>query len=462
MKLIKKKDYNAEKKDTTKSVSISKEDKDNTQNDMLDDFDVDKDTTDIESNAVEESADTPVVNNKPTGEIVKPTFNTENKRKALVKVSEEQESYDDMNSMVIEDDKIKELNAADEPVEVVEKKKKKKKVNKIVLFSAIGGVVAIVATVIIVKEVTKGPAVNLVGVDVNQFVGTESTNTADDEIEYKATVTINESTIGAPISVGTYHEVITNINVKSADNTGYKDFEAPYYFGLDSVEFGHSNITDLVTSYNESTGKKINIGTAENLAENMQLAMFNVAIQYPANYPTNSNDGYARQIPEISVRIIGNPIIEDDETDNASSSSGSASETVEDTESGSVESTVEAETNETGTEEVAGDAVSDATDEADKDTTETDDVSDETLESSSSSSSSAVEEHYTNYVIIDGKRYDFSKMTSITVPVDKVEISSGYTYRCITTVPKYMKSNDYIIEITVDNNKAYYIGVDVK
>ena len=380
-----------------------------------------------------------VRNNDNENEIVKPTFDTENKRKAIVQISEEQSSYDDMNSLLIEDKKV-------EQVAMIEgKKEKKKEVNKKlkpikIAAACIAGAGVVAAGVFIGLNIAnKGTDIELKPIDINSqssnstsvASSVENTETVPDESNRPK---IGESTIGKPMNVGEYYIKNLVANIQETEGAPYKNIDTEYYYGLSEVISGYDNVSKYVDEYNKTASKKIKIGNKEDIANDLSLAMFTINVEFPSTFPSNLGDNMFRDVPDISVRLIGNPVKNSESTDtNSSESKESNSET---------ESVVTVDSNEESESENVA-----------------------TTNTGNSESREGIKddsEHNTDYITLNGKNYDIFDLRAIYTKDSSVNIKEGGHYRFITTMPVGAGEDNYIIEVKFGDTVMFYNGVEIK
>lgn len=400
-------------------------------------------------------------------DVVMPTFETETKRKAIVQISEEQSSYDDMNSILIEDKKV-------EQVAIVEDKKdKKKEVNKKlkpfkIAAACVAGAGVVTAGVLIGLNIAnRGTDIELKPVDINSQSSNVSTSTSGTEEKEPTPIEkdkpmIGESTIDKPMNVGEYYIKNLVVNIQEVAGQPYKNIETEYYYGLSEVVSGYDNVVKYVDEYNKEATKKIKIGNKEDIADDLSLVMFTVNLDFPSSFPSNLGDNMFRDVPDIKIRLIGNPVVDKNEI-----------VTTEENDSHGEESSSEAETNDSvtvSTEETSS-QVEESSSETNSDTDEI--VTTEGNDSQGEESSSDAEEnnestevddieHYTDYITLNGKEYDIHELKAIYIKENSINVKDGGFYRFITTMPLGADDTNYIIEVTVGDEVMFYNGVEIK
>ena len=351
--------------------------------------------------------------------VVKPDFNAGKTQKKSMDILDERRILDDMNSTLVKSSQAekaaskKETKQEENNAETKSKKKLDKKA-KIAVICAVAGLFVILIGILMLREFTKGPEISIVPVDVSDYVATSDNVIELGDEEYKAPVeNIGASEIDKAIEIGTYVEEETVVNVQKSVGDGYKDYKAPRYWGLTSLDFGYHKVATEIEKVNAEQGSKYSIGDESSFKEKEKPVMFTVDMMYPENYPSNLGDNKVTSIPDISIKILGNPYIDD----KASSS------------------------------DVSSDLSSD-------------EESKEQNEESTDLNSSEVEQ-YTDYISHDDVKYS-CKINSVTVKPSAIDIKSGYKFKFVTTMLSGTKADDYIIEVKVGDKVEYYKGIDIE
>lgn len=379
-------------------------------------------------------------------QVVKPSFGSAQKKKKLIDVSDEQMIMDDMNSMVVHDNQAKKVRQQLREQEVQQeiknarapKKKKKMSTRAKVLASSFGVVlVGLVVVTGVLKQMNKGSEINIIAVDVNEYVasGSNDNNTSVNIEEYDIPVLdVGESVLGYPLNLGIYHTDNVVVNAQLVAGDGYKDYTAPRYWGLTDVGSGYHEVATELEKINKTQGTKYSIGRENDFKNGDKPVIFTVDLQYPSNFPSSLGDMKVTDIPDVSIRIIGNPYIYDENT---------SSENTHEVESSSVKSTEPVSEN-TNSGVVTSGAEQDSS-----------------METSSESKVEKPKEYYTDYIEIDGKRYN-CEIKAVTNKPTVINIENGFQFKFVTTMKQGVKCTDYIVEIKVGDNVGYYNGVAIE
>lgn len=381
-------------------------------------------------------------------QVVKPSFGSAQKKKKLIEVSDEQMIMDDINSTIVNDSqakKVKQQLLAQEVRQEREKARSKKTKKKMstkakVLASSFGVVVvALVVVAGVLKQMNKGSDINIIAVNVNDYIAVDTgVSNADTDIdEYDIPVLeVGESVLGYPLNIGTYHTDNVVVNAQLVAGDGYKDYTAPRYWGLTGVGSGYHEVATELEKINNQQGTKYSIGRESDFKDGDKPVIFTVDLQYPSNFPSSLGDQKVTDIPDVSIRIIGNPYIYEMDSDDSNSGN---------------------------THEVEGNG-SDGDDTSLGDEQESQTESGEQSSSEEVSSDSKVDkpnEYYTDYIEIDGKRYT-CEIKSVTNKPTVINIETGFQFKFVTTMKQGVKDTDYIVEVKIGDNVGYYKGVTIE
>ena len=348
--------------------------------------------------------------------VVKPNFNASQTKKKLVNISDEQRALDDMNSTLVQSkhteklsEKIKKQDEKALKAKEKEAKGKKKLGVKGKVLGAVFGTlaVALVVGVAVLKEFNKGPEINIVSVNTEEFKGNLITEKVQSTVpeKYVAPVDINligTSKIDSPMWLGAYTEEMTTVNAQVVAGEGYKDYEAPRYWGLTGFESGYHKVATELSKLNSEQGTNYSIGEESDYKASEKPVMFTVDIKYPEGYPSNFGDDKVTNVPDVEIKIIGNPYVSEENTS-----------------------------------------------------------SEENTEENTSSSDKKVVEQYTDYITHDDVEYSCN-VKMVSEKPEYIDAKSGYKFKFVTTMLSGTRETDYIIEVKVGDKVEYYNGIKIE
>jgi hypothetical protein len=331
-----------------------------------------------------------------------------NRRKTLVNVdkanSEYLENFDvnEFNGGLIEDRTVQELNEADEKKRNKVKTPEQKKKQKIIIGCVAGGVVAILAGLIVYKQLHSDPGVDFTAVDIASYMNgvteaelettSESTETTNlntlSEVTAPTTVTeerekklrkFTEVKDLTSANVGEALKINVKVNTKLDDDDSYKDYESYYHTGLLEVISGYSNVKEVVDAYNKTGKKLIELGEESDFSDDITVAIFRVSLDYPLEYPTT--DGIAYEVPNVKLSLHGTYVDERGEKD------------------------------------------------------------------------------YSNSIVINDNAYSIVPAVPVFDEPNKVDIYDGFDYDFLVKIPKGVTENAYYITVNVNDDAVIYNGV---
>ena len=356
--------------------------------------------------------------------VVKPNFNASQTKKKLVNISDEQRALDDMNSTLVQSKHTEKLSEKikkqdEKALKAKEKEAKGKKklgVKGKVIIAFFGTLaVALVVGVVVLKELNKGPEINIVSVNTEEFKGNVITEKVQSTVPEKYVAPVDTNLIGtskidSPMWLGAYTEETTTVNAQVVAGEGYKDYEAPRYWGLTGFESGYHKVATELSKLNSEQGTNYSIGEESDYKASEKPVMFTVDIKYPEGYPSNFGDDKVTSVPDVEIKIIGNPYVSEENTEENESSSENTEETTEENES---------------------------------------------------SSDKKVVEQYTDYITHDDVEYSCN-VKMVSEKPEYIDAKSGYKFKFVTTMLSGTRETDYIIEVKVGDKVEYYNGIKIE
>ena len=183
-----------------------------------------------------------------------------------------------------------------------------KKTSRVIFMSAAAlGVAALVTLgILIIPKISATQfIINTVepGTIVNQFVVF-----ADDiaEEEKESGLTVVEGTISNPVNLGETAIVKHDIYTKKLNEESFKNHEGVYNITFSDMLVGYDNVIDVVDEYNKTAESKLKLPSkSDYAASNTDLALINVEVSYPEDFPTYNSEGIAFIVPSLRLSVKG-------------------------------------------------------------------------------------------------------------------------------------------------------------
>lgn len=111
---------------------------------------------------------------------------------------------------------------------------------------------------------------------------------------------------GEILGVGKSAIIDTVVNTKTASEKDYSLHETQFYLTCSNITYGYDNVAGIIDKFNETSNSKIKLPDAEAYySSGTDIAIVEIAINYPSSYPTLNDDGKVYKIPTMSMEISG-------------------------------------------------------------------------------------------------------------------------------------------------------------
>lgn len=191
----------------------------------------------------------------------------------------------------------------------------KKPIKKIIVMSAVG-IVLVASGLIALKMNRTVNADKHIQIaeetpDVSYVFEEDTTPKVEVDVEDKPDTSnyeVNISDAGYSIGFGDSTDVLLTVNTKLEGDETYNNYEYPINVEYSDFKFGYDEVVSYVEEHNSNSYNVVNIPSKEdfyNQKSHADLAMFEVKITIPEDFPTNDTDeGYIGVTPKFTLEVF--------------------------------------------------------------------------------------------------------------------------------------------------------------
>ena len=280
-------------------ILLDRNNKDTNENNMLD-FDIPDDASEVNSKPEIKCS----VNNNVRPNMHKGPENNSIRRKPLINITEDSSNVD-YNPDIVEDEVVAQMNKADAEKAAKKKTPEQIKKRRIHIAIIVVAIISVIVLLCILKKNSENKELNLKEVNVQDYVSTKEPKYKSVEPTDDTDIVdiVTDGTMNSPAKPNQYIRTDLQVNVRKKGSSQYENIESKYYTGLTGAVIG-DDVVKLVDEYNKNGSKTINIDTSS-YGSDIKLVAFEVKTIYPDDYPTNTDDGIANEIPDVSISLIG-------------------------------------------------------------------------------------------------------------------------------------------------------------